>query len=147
MSRREEKRELAAYHDSGRYLKRHPPRLSDPLFGLAPRAEWADEVRMVLRTYPKLARCKEAALRAGGIRAGRRGPSAENVLLWHSAGAVAAVEAALDHFPMERRRRLCAVCFQRTERCRQDWTDINLLQRYVAVYLGYGRARYDLKSI
>lgn len=102
---------------------------------------------MVLRTYPKLARYKEAALRAGGIRAGRRGPSAENVLIWHSAGAVAAVEAALAHFSAERRRRLCSVCFQGAERRREDRTDINLLQRYVAAYLGYGRARYDLKSI
>lgn len=146
MSRRQEKRERAAYHDSRRYLKQHPPRLSSPLFGLRPKAEWMETVRKAIRRYPSAAHRREEALRAGGVGSGRRGRSAENVLLYNSGGVVDAVEAALGRLPPEQRRRVWAVCFGGAERRKGDRAAVSLFERYLAAYLGFGRERYDIKS-
>lgn len=147
MSRRGDKREEAGYHDSRRYLKRHPPRLSDPLFRLAPREEWIEPVRAAVRLYPRLARRREGEMRAGGVGSGRRGRSAESVVVCGSVGIPAAVEAALEHFPRKRRSRLRAVLWGGLERTKADRADVGLFYRYAAVYLGFGRQKYDLKSL
>lgn len=146
VSRRGEKRERAAYHDSRRYLKRHPPRLSDPLFGLRDRKEWRDAVGQAIQRYPRQARRREADLRSGGLGRMRKGPSAESVVLRHSGGAVCAVEMALERFPAREQRRLRAVLWGGGERRREDKPLVALFCRYVAAYLGYGRERYDIKS-
>lgn len=146
MSRRAEKREARAYHDSRRYLKQHPPRLSDPTFGLRPRGEWIDTVRQVIRDYPRRRARREADLRAGGLRTRRRGPSAEDVVLRNSGGPVDAVDAALRQLTGEERRRIRAVCFEGAERHKSDRELIGRFQRLVAAYLGYGRSRYDHRS-
>lgn len=146
MSRREERREERSYHDSRRYLKRHPPRLSDPLFGLRPREDWITAVRQVIHIYPRMRDQREEELRAGGVSCGRRGRSAEWVLLRQSTGPVEAVEAALRRLSRPQRRRIREICFEGGSRCRGDKPLVDLFQRYVAAYLGYGRERYDCRS-
>lgn len=146
MSRRAEKKDRFSYHDSRRYLKQHPPRKSDPLFCLQPYSEWIGPVRWVIKEYPKLARRREADLRAGGLGGVRKGPSAESVVIYHSSGPVIAVEEALQRLPPEQRKRIWAICFEGAERKKSDRALVGLFQRYVAAYLGYGRKRYDRKS-
>lgn len=147
MSRRAEKREARAYHDSRRYLKQHPPRLSDPTFALRPRGEWIETVRRVIRDYPRRRARREAELRAGGLRTRRRGPSAEDVVLRNSGGPVDAVDAALRQLTGEERRRIRQICFDGAARCRSDRALIGQFQRLVAAYLGFGRPRYDHRSV
>lgn len=146
MSHRGEKREAAAYHDSRRYLKRHPRRLSDPLFGLQSYERWIGPVRRIIEKYPELAKRREEDLKAGGLGGMRRGPSAESVYIRYSAGPVAAVEKALRQLKPDQRRRVRAVCFEGAPRKKSDREAIYLFQRYVAAYSGYGRKRYDQKS-
>lgn len=146
MSRREERRELRSCHDSRRYLKQHPPRMSDPLFGLRPRSEWIGPVRWVIKDYPKLARRRQADLRAGGLGGIRKGPSAESVVIYHSTGPVVAVDEALKRLTPVQRNRIREICFEGAERKKTDRALIGLFQRYVAAYLGYGRKHYDKKS-
>lgn len=145
MSRRTEKRELAAYHDSRRYLKKHPPRLSDPLFGLKKDA-WVGEVKTVIQRYQEWKRDRERAMSCGAYRTGRRGWSAENVVLRYSGGSVEAVETALKQFPREDRNRLQAVLWGGEELAQRDKLLVGKFQRYLAVFLGYGRPRYNLKK-
>lgn len=146
MSRRSEKKDRFSYHDSRRYLKKHPPRRSDPLFGLQPYSEWIGPVRWAIKEYPKLARQREADLRAGGLGGTRKGPSAESVVIHHSSGPVVAVDEALERLTHAQRKRIREICFEGAEREKSDRALIGLFQRYVATYLGYGRKRYDHKS-
>lgn len=146
MSRRKEKRERAAYHDSRRYLKKHPPRLSDPLFGLTEKVAWAREVEIVIQRYPEWKRDRERAMSYGAYRTGRRGWSAENVVLRHSGGSVEAVETALKQFPREDRNRLQAVLRGGEDLAQRDKLLLGKFRSYLAVFLGYGRPRYNLKK-
>lgn len=146
MSRRKEKRELAAYHDSRRYLKKHPPRLSDPLFGIKEKAAWDREVKRVIGEYPEWKRERERAMSYGAYRTGRRGWSAENVVIRHSGGSVEAVETALKQFPREDRNRIQAVLWGGEESDKTDKPLVGKFRRYLAVFLGYGRPRYNLKK-
>lgn len=75
MSNRAQKRLLAARHDSRRYLKHHPPRRSVP----SPAVQAA--AKREIRYYPEKRRRREEYLMAGVAPVGRRGPSAEVVML------------------------------------------------------------------
>lgn len=143
---RKDKREQAAYHDSRRWLKRHAPRRSDPLFGLRERSQWMDTVEKTVYQYPKWAAQQRADMAAGGICSGRRGQSAENVVMRSSSGPVAAVEAALGHFDHNEQNRLKGILWGGQERKKADRALLGLFYRYVAVYMGYGRPRYDRQS-
>lgn len=146
MSRRRDKRERAAYHDSGRYLKNHPPRRSDPLFGIKGKETWASEVTSAIKKYPERLKEREQDMKYGAYRTGRRGISAENVALRHSGGSVVATEAALKQFPSPERKRLQAILWGNEEYTRKDRELVGRFKRYLAVFLGYGRPRYNLKK-
>lgn len=137
-SRRAEKRERAAHHDSGRYLKRHPRKRSDPLTGLDRESGWKGAAAGAVRRYPKLKERERAELAAGGLRAGRRGPSPEEVLIRRSSGLVAAVDKAMGSFHGDRRKRLRAVLWGGTEPGKEDRAILKRFYQLTAVYLGYG---------
>ena len=143
---RKDKREQAAYHDSRRWLKRHSPRRSDPLFGLRERSQWADNVKKTVYQYPKWAKRQREDMAAGGVGVGRRGRSAEEVVMRSSSGPVAAVEAALERFDRSEQNRLKGILWGGQERQKADRALLGLFYRYVAVYMGYGRPRYDRQS-
>lgn len=146
MSTRQQKRARALYHDSRRWLKKHPPRLSNPLYGLSPKREWLRHVAEVVRAYPRRLKWRRAELRTGGLGGLRKGPSAESVVLRCEWPEVTAVERALEHLTPEQRRRIAAVLWGHAPRGKADKAATGLFYRYVAVYLGYGRKRYDTKS-
>lgn len=144
--KRREKRELASYHDSRRWLKGHQPHRGDPLVGLRNKAVWREPVGRAVANYPKWAARQKADMAAGGILPRRRGPSAESVVIWNFTGPVAAVETALGRFSRPEQARLKAVLWGGAPRDKIDRSMLGLFYRYVAVYLGYGRPRYDRKS-
>jgi len=145
-SNRAKKRERASYHDSRRWLKYHPPRRSDPLFGLKPKETWRKAVDKVIADYPRLKHQQMMTLTSGGLWTSRRSISAEAVVMRAEDPVLRAVKKALAQFPQPDRERIQAILWGWQEQRKEDGATIGLFRRYLAVYLGYGRERYDQRS-
>lgn len=143
MSNRAMGRGQAARHDSRRYLKKHPPRRSDPLYGLRPREEWAMPVAQAVRAYPREKKRREDAMKNGGRRSGRVSPSAERVFFQNYGGCVGAVDAALERFPPAERAELLEFITNGTKNPALRGK-INRFFRLTAVFLGFGRKEWRL---
>lgn len=136
MSHRAEKRLRAGRHDGRRWLKSHPPRRGDPLWGLVPQEVWASRVAQILQRYPAEKARRESDFRNGGWRSGRRSPSAEAVY-FRACGRVEAVEAALERFSSAQRKNILNYLYFGTKTA-----EIDLFSRYVAVFSGFGRKEW-----
>lgn len=143
MSNREARRGSAARHDSRRYLKNHPPRQSDPLYGLKPRQAWALPVAQAVHAYPREKKNREDALKNGGRRSGRVSPSAERVFFQNYGGCVGAVDAALERFSHKERKEILYFLYHGTRK-NASRGEINRFFRLVAAFLGFGRKEWRL---